>query len=268
MRTASTPLSSLHAMLPKIERQRDAHIINRMVNDASILPAVKGYDSGRLDLSAPAQNPANVFLAGEHGYILFVQVAPNIFEAHTSALPEGRGAWVVGFVNAAMHWLFTRTLAIEIFTRVPNGNKPALGLVRAIHGRYEFERKNGWVVDMDPVPCGIYSRSIVDWMRDAPGLAERGGWFHDRLEEEYAKLGRKEPSHDEDATHDRYVGAAVEMILGGQPDKGIIFYNRWALMAGYQPVSIVAREPLTINIRDALIIVRDDDFWVASLLGK
>lgn len=255
----------MHKMLATLRRETSAERINAIVNHPSVYPFVRGHAIDPLDVSSLTNDPANVLLVGEHGGLLFHQVAANLYEAHTSVLPAGRGAWAIMFAHAALHWMFSRTLAMEIFTRVPQGNKGALGLVRAIHGRFEFERQNGWIMDFDPVPAGIYTRSVADWMRNAPGLAERGAWFHDRLEAEYARHGRQEPPHDDDTVHDRYVGAATEMILGGQPDKGVLFYNRWALMAGYQPVQIIARSPLTIDIKDAFLIVRDDDFWVPAV---
>lgn len=260
---AQAPLSTLHAMLASIKRETDGHSINRIANDPSVLPFVQGYEN-KLDLSAAASDLSNVLLVGEHGCVFFHSVTQGLFEAHTMVLPGGRGAWTVSFVNAALHWLFTHTIAVEVYTRVPKGNDAALGLVRAIHGKFEFTRQKGWVMDFDPVPCGIYSLNVTDWMRAAPGLIERGHWFHEKLEQEYTRLGHAEKPHGDDQAHDRFVGAAVEMILAGQPDKGVLLYNRWALMAGYKPVEITARSPLTINIRDAIIIVREKNFWIAA----
>jgi hypothetical protein len=257
-------LSSLHAMLGRIERETDAHRFNRIANDPAVDRFVRGYIQGRMDFTPAVANPNNVLLMGEHGGVLFHQFDPTLYEAHTIVLPEGRGAWTVAMVNAALHWMFTRTHAMEIFTKVPRGNKGALGLVRAIHGDRLFTRKDGWVMDLDPIPADIYGLHVTDWLQHGPGLAERGAWFHRRLEAEYARHGRIERPHDDDSVHDRYVGAAVEMIFGGQPHKGVLLYNRWAVMAGYTPVQIVGGSPLTIDIRDAILIVRDNDFWVAT----
>jgi hypothetical protein len=251
-----------------LTRETDAHVLNRIANDPSIYEFVRGYQQGRLDLTEALRKPQNVLLSAEHGCILFDCWMPGLYEAHTTVLPAGRGAWTLDMVNSALRFMFCGTDAIEIFTRVPKGNLAARALAGAIHGTFEFRRKGGWVKDNDPIPADIFSLDFKQWGRTAPGLQERGVWFHHRLESEYARFGRVEPPHEDDAVHDRHVGAAIEMIFGGQPDKGVLLYNRWAMMAGYQPVSIVVRNPLTINIRDALIIVRGGDFWVASLLGK
>jgi len=260
------PISELHAMLAQIERDTDAHRVNRLMNDPSIYPHVRGYHQDKLDFSRAIgdQTNGNAALVGEHGGVLFQQMQPGLYEAHTFVLPEGRGAWAVAMVRATLHWMFTHSICVEIYTRVPKGNLAALGLVRAIHGKRQFTRKDGWVLDFDPIPADIYTLHICDWLAHAPGLVERGQWFHRRLEEEFAQHGHTEPQHEDDIVHDRYVGAAVEMIFGGMPQKGVLFYNRWAVMAGYAPVSIVGFNPLTIDIRNALITVRGYDFKVQT----
>lgn len=257
-------ISEMHDTLSMIRRHTTADSLNEVVNDPSVWRWVHGAAEGRLDLSAVVADPANVLLMGEHGGVLFVRHQPGLYEAHTQVLPAGRGSWAIRMVRAALHWMFTHTDAVEIMTRVPKGNLGARALAKAIGGTLEFTSPIGWMMDGVIVPAGIYSLKIQDWMRSAGGLEERGHWFHDHLEAEYSRLGKIEASHPDDDNHDRYVGAAVEMILGGQPDKGVIFYNRWAVMAGYAPVSIVTRSPLTIDIRDALICVGGEDFWVMS----
>lgn len=264
----AAPLSQLHADMSMIERQFDGHDINRVVNAPSVYPWVKGYAVGRLDMSAAVASKANVLLMGDHGGVIFVQHQQGYYEAHTQVLPAGRGRWTLRMVRAALHWMFTRTDAIEIVTRVPKGNDAALGLVRAIHGVYEFTNPRGWVYENDPVPAAVYALRLHDWVRRAPGLIERGAWFHARLEAELTKLGKTEDVHADDVTHDRYVGAACEMMMGGQPHKAAVFYNRWAVMADYAPIQLMSTSPLTVNIRSAIICVRPDDFWVMSVPAR
>ena len=62
-----------------------------------------------------------------------------------------------------------------------------------------------------------------DWVRKTPSLASSGRPFHARLKEEFARHGQLEPHHPEEECHDRHVGACVEMIYGGQPEKGLAF---------------------------------------------
>lgn len=246
-----------------IKRHYTAQALNGVVNHPSVLPWVKGgYKGTKLDLTPLVENRDNVLLMGAHGGVFFVQHQPGLYEAHVSVIPEGRGKWTLDMVNETLRWMFTKTDAVEITTRVPKGNLGALALVRAIHGSLEFTLPKGWIFNDQFVPAGIYSLSVQDWQRTAPGLIERGEWFHHRLEAEQEKLGNFEPNHPDDPIHDRYVGAAVETILGGQPRKGVIFYSRWAAMAGYAPISIVTETPLVLDIGTALIAIRNNDFWV------
>src|SRR5947209_10090690 len=128
-----------------IERHFDAKRLNEIVNHPSVYPWVQGAVTGELDLSDPISDPRNVLLMGEHGGVVFGWHSPGIYEAHTQVLPEGRGAWSVAMVRAALEWMFTRTDAMEIWTRVPHGNLGARALAKAIGGKFEFRMEKGWV---------------------------------------------------------------------------------------------------------------------------
>lgn len=265
----TAPLSDLHAMLATVERRYDAIWANRVSNDPAVLPFVRGYATGNLDLSIPAADRSNILLCGEHGFQFYTPQAMGLWEVHTSVLPSGRGAWTLGFVQACLHWMFTRTSAIEIFTRCPKGNVGAAALAKAIHGKYEATQPQGWVMDRDPIPADMYSLSVIDWSRTAPGLVDRGHWFHERLEAEYARHGAADPSpHPADEVHDRTAGLAAEMFLGGQPGKAVMLYNRLATMAGYAPITIVSFNPLTVNIQDAVLVIPESGDFFAATVAK
>lgn len=244
-----------------IKRHFTADSLNEVVNHPSVYEWVRGAATGPLDLTIPVLDEDNVLLMGEYGGVLFIKHSPGTYEAHTQVLPDGRGPWTVDMVNEALRWMFTKTDAIEIVTRVPKGNIAAMALARAINGRPEFTIKMGWIHEGEVIPADIYALRIQDWMAKAPNLEAKGKWFHERLEAEYDRLGYEEPIHPEDPLHDRYVGAAVEMIMGGQPYKAVIFYNRWAGMTGYAPVKVVSTNPTVIDIHESLLMMREDDFW-------
>lgn len=248
-----------------IERIFDGEKINRIVNDPSVYPWVKGACEGPLDLGPLLQDKRHVCLMGEYGGCLFVQQSPGIYEAHSQCLEKGRGEWMVNTVREALHWMFTRTDAVEIWTRCPKGNLAARALARAIHGREEMVVQRGWVQNGQIIPATIFSLTIQEWMKTAPGLVEIGEWYHAKLEDEYRFAGHEEPIHDEDENHNRYVGAAVEMIRGGQPHKGELFYNRFAVMGGYEPIKIVGVDPIQISIRDATLEMHGKNFFVSEL---
>lgn len=248
------------------ERQNDAERLNELANHPAIYPWVRGPHKGALDLSPVTADPDNIVLAGEHGAEIFIPIQPGIYEAHSMCLPEGRGPWMVGFVEDCLRHLFTRTDCVEVVTRCPT--RQAVALAKRVGLTCEFTNPKGWLIDGKQVSADIYALRVQDWMRLAPGLEERGHWFHDRLEQEFARMGRTEPQHDDDPVHDRYVGAAVEMMFGGQPMKGQIFYNRFAQLADYHPIRVMREGPLVVDIGNAILVIRNGDFYVASLQSE
>lgn len=239
-----------------------------VANDPSVYPSVAGFATGRIDLSPVVANEDNVLLMGEYGGVLFLKHQPGIYEAHTQVLPQGRGKWTLDMVNQALTWMFTRTDCADIMTRIPKGNHGARALAKAIHGVFEFRLERGWVKDGGLVPADIYSLQIQRWlgMSDDPALLSEGMSFHDKIAREYAELGKEEPQHPTDELHDRYAGVAALMIRAGQARKAVIFYNRWAAMAGYAPIAVVSENPTIIDIQEALIqVTNDGDFFVLRI---
>lgn len=258
-------IPSLREGTVKIRRDYDAKWLNAIVNHPEVYPWVRGVLEGEIDLTAQVQNPANILISGEYGAVLFVQLQQGLYEAHSQAIPEGRGQWMVNFVNEAIKFMFTRTDCFELLTKCPHGNLGARALAKCVGGKRLFTNPTGWVRDNKTIPADIFGITIQDWMLTAKGLEERGHWFHERLMQEYARLGRKEAPHPDDDTHDRYVGMACEMFLGGQPEKAVILYCRWAAMAGYAPIHLVSRNPIAVDIHDAIIVVKNNDFYVSAL---
>lgn len=255
-------------MQASISRQTEAAHVNSILNHPEVLPWVSGGYKGPLDMTESLSRDGVVALYGEHGGQVYNCLMPSLWEAHSAFTPKGRGEYAIEVTRQTLHWMFTRTDACEIVTRCPEGNAPAKALAKIIGGQLQFTRKQGWVMNGKPVSADIYSLRVDDWMRTAPGLVEKGQWFHKRLEEEMAKQGITEPPHEDDETHDRYVGAACEMIFGGQPLKGVILYNRAAVMGGYHPIQIINADPLAIDIGTTIIVMRGDDFFIPDLKEK
>lgn len=242
----------------------DPDVLNVLVNDPDVRPWV-----------APGAEPLNLgFAVGDWRNVVLVNAVPatmgilahaqepGIYEIHTQAKPGSRGAPLVGFVHEVLHWLFTRTDALELQTKVPEGNKGALGLVRAIHGRKRFDRPDAWLAPSGvAVGVGYYSLQWWDWLGTSPLIAARGEWFHDKLHNLMALKGII-ADHPDDPAHDRAVGATVDMILAGQLDKGVSLYNRWARFAGYPGVTILSHAPVVLDVHKVIVLVRDGDFEV------
>lgn len=246
-----------------LERHNNSSRINEIVNDPSIYHWVRGYNIGPLDLTSVAINPLNVCLVGEHGCVIFIKHQIGIYEFHTCVLPQGRGKYMLDGARFAFRWMFTHTDAFELLTKCPDGNLASKAGARAVGCSLAFRTRDIWPTDKGLVPVDVWSLLLQQWARQTPELSEIGKKFHDNLQEKYNTMGKIEPVHEEDGVHNQYAGATAEMILGGQSQKAVSFYNRYACMSGYKPISIVSLEPI-IDIDEAKIRVRDGDFEIIS----
>lgn len=262
------PLSPVHAMMGMLEVQQDAKRLNEIVNHPDVLPWVRGASKGPLDLTPAFERGNIVCLLGKHGGLAFTHLQPGLWEVHSQILAEGRGAWALDCVRACLMWMFTRTDAAEVITRCPKGNVAARAMAKAAGLRLQWTNPRGWNVGDDVVPAGIWSITVLDWMGSAEGLAARGRWFHERLDAEFMRLGHADLAHPDDDAHDVYVGAACEMVLGGQLAKAEGLYNRFAMMGGYMPIQIVSADPVAVNIGNAVLEFRGGEFSVAAVAER
>lgn len=243
-----------------VERSTDAGFINRVANHPDVRPFLHWPQDRDVDLTPYVQNPNNLLLQGEFGGMLIIQHLAGLYELHTQIIPEGRGAWALKMAHDCVEYLFTRTNAVEVFTRVPQGNVAALALTKACGARMEqrvLQNFGGEMVQLD-----IYGGRIQDWIKVAPGLEEMGREFHARLHTKAYQAGLNIDHHESDDWHDRHVGAAAAMILGGQWIKGVSVFNRWAAMAMAPPIKVISVEPLVLDITDCAIMVQGNDFEV------
>lgn len=255
----------LRQLTPDVERSFDAEAANRIVNDESVLPSIGLADA--IDLSEIIANPRNVLMMAAGGAILFIaDDEPGIYEVHTSFLKHCRGKHAIDASLNAYAYMFTHTDCMVIQTRIPAFNKPAALAARAAGFRPLFERKGIWPTrDQKLVDLRFYELSYATWLAGArDALIASGHDFHVRLETEMARHGVVEKQHPDDDAHDHYVGACAQMIYGGQPEKAIVLYNRWARFAGYGTIALVARSPLVIDIGNAVLMIEDQTFRVVK----
>lgn len=83
----------------------DAERINYLVNHPEIRPFVGGDITKSIDLTASVQNPADIYVGGDHGAFGCSFVCPGVYEVHTFILPEGRGKWACEFAKAALAYV-------------------------------------------------------------------------------------------------------------------------------------------------------------------
>lgn len=254
-----------------VRRSFDAAEINPILNDPAVFrfAACEGLNPGSLDVTPLLSDHRNVLLMAERGGILFLWHEPGVYEVHTNFLkPEKKerpepGPPIGNACRAAYRWMFTHTDCMILLTRIPAHNRAAAVFAPLFGWVKEFERKAVWPsVEDGMVDMSFCSIRYDDWVRKTPSLKKSGRAFHERLEEEFKRHGRVDPQHPDDDCHDLHVGACAEMIMGGQVEKAIALYNRWARFAGYGLMAPVSLEPVVIDIGNALLQVTDDTFKV------
>lgn len=241
----------------EIIRETSAERINRVLNDESVRPWVADLSEGVIDITKSVENLNNVLLMGEHGGCMLFKLMPGVYEVHTQILPAGRGAWAHEFAGGVVRWMFLRTDAYELLTRVPRGHVAAKALTLAIGGKYEFTRPSGCLFRGRAVDLYVYALRLQDWASTAPDMVERGAWFHEFLASEAKRLGVTEPTHADDENHNRYVGIALEMALAGQVRKAVLTYNRWSLVSRHRVIQFVSDDPPMIRFDLGLLRFAD-----------
>jgi hypothetical protein len=226
---------------------KDAKLINSMLNHPEVRPWIADAAEGVLDVTAQINSPVNTFLMGEFGGVMLVKVLAGTYECHTFALPEGRGVWALGLVMAAQRWMFTKTDCVEILTRIPETHRPALGLAIKAGMTKEFTRHDGVKINDKLLSVDVYKVTLSDWAKRSADAEATGAVFHAWLNEQAEKAGFRNP-HEDDPNLNRYAGACLEMIKGGQALKGVMFYNRWAWISRHATIKLSSVSPIVVDM--------------------
>lgn len=238
-----------------IQRDFTAIRLNEIINHPSVYPWVHGMVDGPLDMTPAVADRRNVLLMGAHGGIIFHHHAPGLYEAHSQCLPEGRGDWMLAFTHAALHWMFTCTDCVEVITRVPKGNLAARALTKAAHLTSRVMHPQGWTLAGKIVPAEVFGLTLQQWILTAPGLGNRGPEMGRKLKRQIG------PGDD---ANNRHLAASLDMISGGQPEKGVVFFNRWAVMTDQPELSMLSRGPMAFQHGNVLIVFRASGDYYAT----
>lgn len=232
--------------------------IEAMVNHPEVLPSIT-FDGMPAFDATPYLTEPNIALMMKGGCFLGAWNGMGRFEAHTIFLPEYRGQIAKLEAELALRYVFLHTDCHEVATKVPTSNKGAEHFARALGFRMLFVREFAWPVGPLAYHINYYQLGIDDWIVQGHCKAA-GSDFHNRLHSLLPDL----ETHCQETIHDCYVGAAVELIKAGYVDKAILFYNRWALLAGYQQIMKVSDNPLVLDAKEFLITVSEGDFTVRT----
>lgn len=242
-----------------VERTNDAIRINEIANHPAIRPWIApGYDA--VDLSDKVAEPANVMLVGDHGAFVVFNYGGGIYEAHTMVLPEGRGEWCRMFCVAGTTYMFCVTDCAEILTRVPHGHTSADRLTRAMGFELQFTTPAETEFRGSVVPVAVWSLSIQKWALLCKHFEQQGASFHDWMSTRLSGM-----PHANDPDHNRIVGITLEMMRDGQYQKGIVWYNRWALAARHPVISLLNENPVQVKFDAGILTLQDGRIEVEQL---
>ncbi len=244
----------------EVKRTFDPRPFNEVANHPAVRPWLGG--EGQIDVSAVVSNPANAcFITDEGGFIAH-KLGDGRYEVHSLFLPEGRGGKALKCARESMAYMFLATDCTELVTKCPDGNGAALGLARIGGFQEQFRREKCWAFNGEMVGVSHQSLTLQRWLIRDEECLKRGQWFHDKLEAAKMAAGSERVVHDDDDAHDRHVGASVGMVLAGNPRKAVWAYNRWAVFAGYAPITLLSEAPPVIDVVDAVVAPNGGDMEV------
>jgi len=188
---------------------------------------------GKLDVR-PLLSKGGFSVVGEGMGWLYEKLSVGTYEVHTAVLPEYRGPRTLNYALESVAHAFMETDCMELITRCPENNKPAIKLAKAVGGTHLYDVSGVWGDEI----MHVYSLTLNQWAASAKEFIKKGEWVHDQFgDEDHA-------DHDYDALHMQYAGICADMALAGKPEKAVHVYNVWAQMSGYAPIELLSRDPI------------------------
>jgi hypothetical protein len=218
-----------------------------------------------IDLSLTVGNPNNFTFLTNHqdGAYVLVKLQQGLYAAHSLAKPSARGRPMLRLMREGFSTMFLSTDAIEIITQIPDGNDNAKGWSELAGFRPTFRREAFFPLMGETVGCQFLSLTYGDWVTKDRENLRMGRLFHERLDAQGVKV-----DHPDDAVHDSWVGATICAAIRGNVSKGVALYNRYAVIAGYQPASLISVTPPVVDTGNAVVSIEDGKLDVLSAVAQ
>lgn len=241
---------------PGVRRTLNPFNLNTVANHPDVRPWLGG--EGEIDLASLIADPRNFALEINGGGFLLIAREQGIYEAHSMFLPEAR-RHTVSAMRSTLEYMFVQTDMFRLVTQIPDDNPAAASLASRGGFKPWFRREDTLLG-----PSEFVMLELDGWVQGNASLEADGDWFHERLLAAKFEAGSLLPEHAHDPAHERAVGAAVRMIRAGNTSKGVSTYNRWAVCAGYAPLTILSFNPVVIDVVDAVIGLRGNEMEVLA----
>lgn len=213
-----------------VKRTFDASLLEAIGNADIVRPLIGGEGAVRLgDVVADVRNYA---LVTERGGFLLQSRGCGAYEVHTLFWPAKSADDAAHTMQAAldaMWWMFCNTDCVRLVTKVPLHNVRARGLAERAGMTAVCTVDAGPAFDV----VGVFDVLAID----LTGWAMSGAC-------ESAGLG----GDDAPECWRRATGALLSMVIAGQRDKAIDWFNVWAASAGLPAAVVVADAPLVLSV--------------------
>jgi hypothetical protein len=221
-----------------VHRTFDAAALNAVANHPDVRPWLLG--EGAIDLTVAISDANNIALVADDGGFVLTALGGGDYEVHTIFEPGAKD--VLAKTLSGINYVFTRTDCTRIVTKIFDGNKRAAMLAKAA-GMVSLFRNA-------VLGCDCLELTLDRWAVNCADLEADGEAFHMAIDAARLSL----PEHPADTIQDRAVGATVSMIRSGSVQKGVWFYNRWALHAGYPGVRLLSAQPPILDTGEGVIV--------------
>jgi hypothetical protein len=216
--------------------------LNELANTPGIFEHIALAGQESIDLSPIWEDCIGIEC--EDGGFLLHCIEPSLYEVHT-LFPAGRHALKQAL--EAVEIVFCATDCREMVTRVPVNNTAAMALTKRFGWSYRYTIKNGFPGKDGVQDCQHFGMTLWDWVLKSDDLLAAGQKFHAGLD----AIGSL--SHADDPVHDRFVGYACRCVDYGNKEKAVHEYNKWAILSGYEPVTLEKDGSISfgnVNVRE------------------
>lgn len=228
-------------------RTLDATPINAIASDPEVRPWLGGDPAQTPDLTAEIANLNNfafTTLMQDGAYVL-MKLQAGLYEVHTLALPPARGRPMLRLMRTMLRTMFTGSDAVEIVTRIPDGNENAMAWSDLAGFRSTYRREACFPLMGQIVGCQYRSLTFQDWaLKDKEGHT---------LGEQFRATVRPLSNVQPDQPYDYMMGAMIGCLQNQNAVKGVGLFNRWAAGAGFCQAELKGLTPPTVDTGDAIL---------------
>ena len=209
-----------------INLAENAILANEIANRPEVLPTIS-WTGESIDLQ-PLFDSGDCFIIenGLDGCFVLHANSIDSYVIHTLFKKGTPSSTVLDTAEEGMWLCFVEMDAMSLSSSACETNPAAYRLMRKMGMNPMFDSPSKFAKGKKQRYCGI---SIDDYIINSDVFKEIGEEFHSLVEET--------TDHDHDEIHDKYVGAAISMIKSDNITKAEDVYNKWAIMAGYSPMS-------------------------------